>query len=281
MRAARRLASLAARASARARRARHRGVRAGAREAVAGLDRAFASSSSSSTTTTTKTATGDESAPAVDAPRGVLLRDFIRESLYGRERGYFARATPPVGEMRAPIAFRALAGADDYHRALAGRYAALSSQWLTPVEVFKPHYANAIADYVLRRHAPRRDRPLKVYGAFCFASSSSRASVVRSKSSPEPPRARRARSRVFRLKPPRVVDSDPNASRRPPGRVMSEQSSAAASARAQRACWTAYENAPRTSTNGRRTSPWRYPKRSPRRRRVLRHTGSHTTPSAW
>jgi hypothetical protein len=169
-----------------------------------------------------KTATGDESAPAVDAPRGVLLRDFIRESLYGRERGYFARATPPVGEMRAPIAFRALAGADDYHRALAGRYAALSSQWLTPVEVFKPHYANAIADYVLRRHAPRRDRPLKVYGAFCFASSSSRASVVRSKSSPEPPRARRARSRVFRLKPPRVVDSDPNASRRPPGRVMSE-----------------------------------------------------------
>ena len=36
---------------------------------------------------------------------------------------------------------------------LAGRYTQLASQWLTPVEIFRPHYANAIARYILEQHA--------------------------------------------------------------------------------------------------------------------------------
>ena len=55
--------------------------------------------------------------------------------------------------MRSPIAFPALLGADDYQRALRARYDQLAAQWLTPVEIFKPHYARALANHVLERHA--------------------------------------------------------------------------------------------------------------------------------
>jgi hypothetical protein len=51
--------------------------------------------------------------------------------------------------MSKPIPFHALLGQEDYARVLSGRYAQLASQWLTPVEIFRPHYANAIARYIL------------------------------------------------------------------------------------------------------------------------------------
>ena len=54
--------------------------------------------------------------------------------------------------MSRPIPFRALLGQEDYARTLARRYDALASQWLTPVEIFKPHYARAVARYILRAH---------------------------------------------------------------------------------------------------------------------------------
>ena len=37
---------------------------------------------------------------------------------------------------------------------LDAKYARLASQWLTPVEIFKPHYARAIAAYMLREMDP-------------------------------------------------------------------------------------------------------------------------------
>ena len=81
---------------------------------------------------------------------GWLLRDFIREALYNRTDGYFTRSSNnPVGVMSKPIPFHALLGQEDYARVLSGRYAQLASQWLTPVEIFRPHYANAIARYIL------------------------------------------------------------------------------------------------------------------------------------
>ena len=81
---------------------------------------------------------------------GWLLRDFIREALYNRTDGYFTQSSRnPVGVMSKPIPFHALLGQEDYARVLAGRYAQLASQWLTPVEIFRPHYANAIARYIL------------------------------------------------------------------------------------------------------------------------------------
>jgi len=85
---------------------------------------------------------------------GWLLRDFIREALYNRTDGYFTQpSNNPVGVMSKPIPFHALLGQEDYARVLAGRYAQLASQWLTPVEIFRPHYANAIARYILEQHA--------------------------------------------------------------------------------------------------------------------------------
>ena len=84
---------------------------------------------------------------------GWLLRDFLHQALYNRDDGYFANdSSPPVGAMSRPIPFQALLGQEDYARTLAHRYDALASQWLTPVEIFKPHYARAVARYILRAH---------------------------------------------------------------------------------------------------------------------------------
>ena len=94
--------------------------------------------------------------PASDAP---LLRAYLHRALCDRASGgYFANPSPPVGEMRSPIAFPALLGADDYQRALRARYDQLAAQWLTPVEIFKPHYARALANHVLERHARFEER---------------------------------------------------------------------------------------------------------------------------
>ena len=61
---------------------------------------------------------------------------------------------------RRPILFHALLGQEDYARTLARRYDALASQWLTPVEIFKPHYARAVARHILRAHRAELDAPL-------------------------------------------------------------------------------------------------------------------------
>ena len=100
------------------------------------------------------------------AHSGVLLRDFLTKALYDKKDGYFARTAVPVGTIAEPIAFSSLLGADDYARALDLRYRRLAKQWLTPVEIFKPHYAEAVARYVLNRYREedeKRGYPLRVY----------------------------------------------------------------------------------------------------------------------
>lgn len=97
---------------------------------------------------------------------GVLLRDFLSKALYDKKDGYFARPDVPVGVIAEPIAFASLLGADDYANALDVRYRRLAKQWLTPVEIFKPHYAEAVARYVLNRYREEdenRGYPLRVY----------------------------------------------------------------------------------------------------------------------
>ena len=86
--------------------------------------------------------------PASDAP---LLRAYRRGAAIAPPAG--TSRTLPRGRERSPIAFPALLGADDYQRALRARYDQLAAQWLTPVEIFKPHYARALANHVLERHA--------------------------------------------------------------------------------------------------------------------------------
>ena len=97
---------------------------------------------------------------------GVLLRDFLSKALYDKKDGYFARPDVPVGVIEQPIAFASLLGADDYANALDVRYRRLAKQWLTPVEIFKPHYAEAVARYVLHRYREEDEKqgyPLRVY----------------------------------------------------------------------------------------------------------------------
>ena len=104
------------------------------------------------------------SGPSRAPPAGLLLRDFLHRALTDRAAGYFAQPDAPVGRIRDPIDFPSLLGQEDYARALDARYARLSSQWLTPVEIFQPHYARAVAAYILREHlASHPDRPLRVY----------------------------------------------------------------------------------------------------------------------
>jgi hypothetical protein len=55
---------------------------------------------------------------------------------------------------RALSARALLLGHDEYTRVLDAKYKQLASQWLTPVEIFKPHYARAIATYMLREMDP-------------------------------------------------------------------------------------------------------------------------------
>ena len=97
-------------------------------------------------------------------PAGLLLRDFLHRALTDRASGYFAQPDAPVGRIRDPIDFSSLLGQEDYARALDARYARLSAQWLTPVEIFQPHYARAVAAHILRAHRDSHpDQPLRVY----------------------------------------------------------------------------------------------------------------------
>lgn len=84
-----------------------------------------------------------------------LLRHHLHDMLYAPRTGYFTKdTTVPVGTMkRGAITFTALTGMDDYFEELNRRYASLGAQWLTPGEIFAPHYAHAVARYVLDTHA--------------------------------------------------------------------------------------------------------------------------------
>ncbi len=89
-----------------------------------------------------------------------LLRDFIHTSLYARS-GYFSSR-----DIIAPTPhfdFRAMVGRAEYTRAVSAHYARSPQGWLTPAELFAPHYSAAIARYILAAHAAERARaPLRV-----------------------------------------------------------------------------------------------------------------------
>ena len=81
-----------------------------------------------------------------------LLRDFLTRSLYDRGTGYFSKKVVQAG---SALPFRAFAGETDYRMALAAEYARSGRAWLTPVEIFQPHYAHALARSILATHAAR------------------------------------------------------------------------------------------------------------------------------
>ena len=56
-----------------------------------------------------------------------------------------------VGSLAAPLDFRRLAGQMQYLQAVQEQYRQLQASWLTPVEIFQPHYGRAVAACILHR----------------------------------------------------------------------------------------------------------------------------------
>lgn len=80
----------------------------------------------------------------------ILLRDFLRRCLYHKQIGYFNKTTDnPIGTIIEPMPFNEFIDREDYLLNLQKRWSELGPAWLTPSEIFKPFYANAIAKYLI------------------------------------------------------------------------------------------------------------------------------------
>ena len=92
--------------------------------------------------------------------RGLLLRDFLERALYDRSSGYFSKEVIQSGQA---LAYKTFASEKDYRLAVAQQYAAAGRAWMTPVETFQPHYAEALARSMLQTHSARYPgEPLQV-----------------------------------------------------------------------------------------------------------------------
>ena len=81
---------------------------------------------------------------------GLLVRDYIQRALYSGKQAYFSKEV--VQRIDKSIPFTDLIGEADYRKSLAEHYSHSNRSWLTPVEIFQPYYARAIARSVIERH---------------------------------------------------------------------------------------------------------------------------------
>ena len=76
-----------------------------------------------------------------------MLRDFINYSLYDLRRGYFNKEgiiySPP------PVDFKNFVGIAAYKKHVSLLYTQNPGSWLTPVELFKPHYSLGIMEWMI------------------------------------------------------------------------------------------------------------------------------------
>ncbi|XP_062207847.1 uncharacterized protein LOC133909434 [Phragmites australis] len=97
----------------------------------------------------------------VASDKPILVRDFVRSALYDPNHGYFSKRAAPVGVLDASIRFNQLEGRSAYMHHLDKLYKKHDIAWFTPVELFKPWYAYAIAASILR--TANLSVPLKIY----------------------------------------------------------------------------------------------------------------------
>ncbi|GAB5036427.1 s-adenosyl-l-methionine-dependent methyltransferase [Nannochloropsis oceanica] len=112
--------------------------------------------STTASTDATPTCSSDVTASATSRPNEVLVRDFIHEALYSPRDGYFTTKGSNVIISPLPserIAFASLKGYWDYQLAVDKLYKSKAQAWMTPVEIFAPHYSQAIARYILEAFA--------------------------------------------------------------------------------------------------------------------------------
>ena len=89
---------------------------------------------------------------------GQLTRDFISASLYSSSSGYF-NLSSRISTPSPLIPFASLPSRDAYYAHLSSLYDQLPDSFLTPVELFAPHYAHAIARWILHSLPPPTHLP--------------------------------------------------------------------------------------------------------------------------
>lgn len=100
-----------------------------------------------------------------------LVRDFIHDCLYNPEIGYFQRHVNIFStRSHTSIPFRTLRDQDDYNKLVYGMYAAQTKPgqkfhqlWHTPSELFRPWYAQGIAEWALKGGQTCDSDPLIIY----------------------------------------------------------------------------------------------------------------------
>ncbi|CAM9667794.1 unnamed protein product, partial [Discosporangium mesarthrocarpum] len=78
----------------------------------------------------------------------ILTREFIAQSLYNRGNGYFTNDV--INDLSKPLDFRHMLGRWHYRVALKQAYDSKPSAWMTPVEIFAPHFSNAVANHIVK-----------------------------------------------------------------------------------------------------------------------------------
>ncbi|KAI9882775.1 MAG: autophagy protein 6 [Watsoniomyces obsoletus] len=100
-----------------------------------------------------------------ERPRRVkmLLRDFIDDSLYNPQYGYFSKQAV-IFTPGSPFEFHKMKDESEFHRQLGQRYAAFEDHldskslnetrqlWHTPTELFQPFYGEAMARYLISNY---------------------------------------------------------------------------------------------------------------------------------
>lgn len=107
--------------------------------------------------------------PRIPTRSTVLLRDFVHDSLYDPQHGYFTSTASIISHGRNFDSFqnfvahvRELPDRKAYFAYLSTLFS--ENGWRTPSELFGPVYVNAVANYIVQKH--RREKSPYVFFPF-------------------------------------------------------------------------------------------------------------------
>ncbi|KAJ3798910.1 DUF185-domain-containing protein [Lentinula aff. detonsa] len=117
----------------------------------------FNSSSTNEDSTKFKLVTANDLERFTRPPRSVkmLVRDFIEDSLYNPNYGYFSKQATIFDWDKRPVEFSTIRDSAEFDAVVTERYAAYEVEkqlWHTPTELFKPWYGEAIAQCLVSEY---------------------------------------------------------------------------------------------------------------------------------